>query len=149
MPAPVMTMMDRVLDESISAERVMAMLSLFFAACALLVTGIGLYGTLAYATARRTSEIGIRMALGAQRGQVVGLVFRENSWVAVVGSAVGLVAALMASRALASFLYSTSARDPWVMVFAVAAVVVIASAASLIPALRAARIEPMTAIRHE
>jgi predicted permease len=149
MPAPVMTTMDRVFDESISSERVMALLSVFFAVCALLVTGIGLYGTLAYATARRTSEIGIRMALGARRAQVVRMVFRENSMIAVAGSAVGLIAAVLASRALASFLYSTSARDPWVMVFAVVAVVAIASAASLIPAIRAARIEPMSAIRHE
>ncbi len=148
-PAPVMTTMDRVVDESISSERVMALLSVFFAACALLVTAIGLYGTLAYATARRTSEIGIRMALGARRAQVVRLVFRENSVVAVVGSAAGLIAAVLASRALASFLYSTSSRDPWVMVGAVAAVIVIASAASLIPAVRVARIEPMAAIRHE
>jgi predicted permease len=148
-PAPVMTTMDSVLEASISSERVMALLSVFFAACALLVTAIGLYGTLAYATARRTSEIGIRMALGARRAQVVRLVFRENSAVAVVGSAVGLIAAVLASRALASFLYSTSSRDPWVMAGAVAAVVVIASAASLIPAVRAARIEPMAAIRHE
>ena len=125
------------------------MLAVFFAACALLVTGIGLYGTLAYATARRTSEIGIRMALGARRAQVVRMVFRENSMVAMVGSAAGLIAALLVSKALASFLYGTSARDPWVMVGAVAAVVLIASAASLIPALRAARIEPMAAIRHE
>ena len=148
-PVPVMTTMDSVVDASISSERVMALLSVFFAACALLVTGIGLYGTLAYATARRTSEIGIRMALGARRAQVVSMVFRENSLIAVVGASVGLVGAALASRALASFLYSTSARDPWVMVVSVAAVVAIASAASLIPALRAARIEPMSAIRHE
>jgi predicted permease len=148
-PAPVMITMDSVLDASISSERVMALLSVFFAVCALLVTGIGLYGTLAYATARRTSEIGIRMALGARRAQVVRMVFRENSVIAVVGSAVGLVAAVLASKALASFLYSTSSREPWVMVGSVAAVVLIASAASLIPALRAARIEPMDAIRHE
>jgi predicted permease len=148
-PAPVMTTMDSVLDASISSERVMALLSVFFAACALLVTGIGLYGTLAYATARRTSEIGIRMALGARRAQVVRMVFRENSVIAVVGSAVGLVAAVLASKALASFLYSTSSRDPWVMVGSVAAVVLIASAASLLPALKAARIEPIDAIRHE
>jgi predicted permease len=148
-PSPVMTTMDRVLDESISSERVMALLSMFFAGCALLVTGIGLYGTLAYATARRTSEIGIRMALGARRAQVMRMVFRENSATAVAGSIAGLIAAVLSSRALASFLYGTSARDPWVMVWAVAAVALIASAASLIPALRAARIEPMSAIRHE
>ena len=86
----------------------MALLSLFFAGCALLITAIGLYGTLAYATARRTSEIGIRMALGAQRGQVVTLIFKENARVAIVGCIAGLVAAILASRVLASFLYEIS-----------------------------------------
>jgi ABC-type antimicrobial peptide transport system permease subunit len=148
-PAPVMTTMSTVLDASISSERMMAMLAVFFAGCALLVTAIGLYGTLAYATARRTSEIGIRMALGARRAQVVGLVFRENAWVAAGGSLAGLAIALLASRALASFLYGTSAHDPWVLVGSVAAFTLIASAASLVPALRAARIDPMQALRAE
>lgn len=148
-PTPVMTTMSSELDDSISSERMMAILSTFFAACALLVTAIGLYGTLAYATARRTSEIGIRMALGAQRTQVLGLIFRENAWVAAGGSLAGLVAALFASRALASFLYGTSVRDPWVMVVSVLALTLVAAAASLIPALRASRIEPITAIRCE
>ncbi len=127
----------------------MAMLSIFFAACALLITAIGLYGTLAYTTARRTSEIGIRMALGAQRAGVVALVFRENAWIAAGGLSVGLIAALLASRALASFLYGTSTRDPLVMMISVLALGTVASAASLIPAIRAAFIEPITAIRHE
>jgi len=148
-PPPVMTTMSGQIDDSISSERMMAMLSVFFAGCALLVTAIGLYGTLAYATARRTSEIGIRMALGAQRLQVVLMVFRENAWVAMGGSLAGLVAALMASRVLASFLYGTSVRDPWVMVGSVAALILIASAASLLPAMRAARIDPMVALRTE
>jgi predicted permease len=99
-PPPVMISLSEQLDESISSERMMAMLAIFFAACALLVTAIGLYGTLAYATARRTGEIGIRMALGAQRLQVIALVFRENVWIAVSGSIVGLGAAMLASRAL-------------------------------------------------
>jgi len=148
-PAPVLTTMSSELDSSISSERMMAMLSVFFAGCALLVTAIGLYGTLAYATARRTSEIGIRMALGAQRVQVVGLIFRENAWIAAGGSLAGLIVALLASRALASFLYGTSVRDPWVMLTSVLALGTVASAASLIPAIRAARIEPITAIRYE
>jgi ABC-type antimicrobial peptide transport system permease subunit len=141
--------MDEVLNNSIGAERMMALLALYFAACALLVTGIGLYGTLAYTTARRTSEIGIRMALGAQRSRVVAMIFRQNAIVAAVGSSVGLVAAVLASRALASFLYETSPRDPWVLVGSVAALTAIASATSLLPALRAARIEPISAIRCE
>jgi ABC-type antimicrobial peptide transport system permease subunit len=89
------------------------------------------------------------MALGARRAQVVGMVFRENAWIAVVGSLAGLGAALLASRMLASFLYGTSARDPWVMAASVGALAVIASAASLVPAVRAARVEPMTALRTE
>ena len=148
-PPPVMISMSDQLDDSIRSERMMAMLAVFFAICALLVTAIGLYGTLAYATARRTGEIGIRMALGAQRAQVVSLVFRENAWVAISGSVAGLIAALLASRALASFLYGTSTRDPWVLVGSVAALLAVASSASLLPALRAARIEPIAALRTE
>ena len=92
-PAPTMTSMMTTVDDSLSAERMMALLSVFFAACALLVTAIGLYGTLAYATARRTSEIGIRMALGARRAQVVALVCSQNALVAVTGTLAGLIAA--------------------------------------------------------
>jgi predicted lysophospholipase L1 biosynthesis ABC-type transport system permease subunit len=148
-PAPVLNTLSADIDSSISSERMMAMLAVFFAGCALLVTAIGLYGTLAYATTRRTSEIGIRMALGARRTQVIALVFGENARIAAAGSVVGLAVALVASRALASFLYGTSARDPWVMAGSTAALILIASAASLIPAVRAARIEPIEALRTE
>jgi putative ABC transport system permease protein len=148
-PAPVMTSMQSKVDDSLSAERMMALLSVFFAACALLVTGIGLYGTLAYATARRTSEIGVRMALGARRGQVVGMVCGQNALAAVTGAGMGLIAALLGSKALASFLYGTGARDPWVLLGSVLALAAVASGASLLPALRASRIDPMKAIRCE
>ncbi len=145
-PAPVMTTLDEVLNNSIGAERMMAVLSLFFAGCALLVTAIGLYGTLAYSTARRTGEIGIRMAMGAQRSRVMGMVLRENALVAAIGAGAGLSAALLASRALGSFLYETSPHDPWVLFGSVLAMAAIASAASLLPALRAARLEPLMAM---
>ena len=148
-PLPTMRSMEAAVDDSLSAERTMSFLSVFFAACALVVTAVGLYGTLAFATARRTNEIGIRMALGAQRTQVAAMVFRQNAAVAMAGTAVGLIAALLASKALASFLYGTSARDPWVFAGSIAALAIIASAASLLPALRAAKIEPMRAIRCE
>jgi predicted permease len=148
-PAPTLSAMNGVLNDAMRTERMMAVLSVFFAGCALLVTGIGLYGTLAYATARRTSEIGIRMALGARRIGVMLLVFRENALVAAIGSVAGLTIALLVSRALGSFLYGTSARDPWVLLESVAALALIASVASLLPALRASRIEPMAAIRCE
>jgi predicted permease len=148
-PAPLMTSMSATVDDSLSTERLMAMLSVFFAACALIVTAVGLYGTLAYATARRTSEIGIRMALGARRAQVVAMVFRQNASIALAGTVAGLIAALLASRALASFLYGISARDPWVFAGSILTLALIASAASLLPALRSARINPMVAIRCE
>ncbi len=148
-PAPTMTSMMTTVDDSLSAERMMALLSVFFAACALLVTAIGLYGTLAYATARRTSEIGIRMALGARRAQVVALVCGQNARVAIAGTMAGLLAAVLASKALASFLYGTTPRDPWVLMGSVLALAFIASAASILPAVRAARIDPMRALRNE
>jgi hypothetical protein len=148
-PMPEMTSMSDMVRDSMGAERMMALLSVFFAVCALIVTAVGLYGTLAYATERRTSEIGIRMALGARRTQVAGMVFRQNAAVALAGTAGGLIAALLASRALASFLYGTSTHDPWVFAGSIAALALIASAASLLPAVRAAGIEPMRAIRCE
>lgn len=148
-PAPVFSTMSSTLDQSLSAERMMALLSLFFAACALLVTAIGLYGTLAYRTARRTSEIGVRMALGAQRGQVVSLIFRQNVAVTVTGAIAGLAAALLAARALSSFLYGTSTHDPLVLACATCLLAAVAGVASLLPAIRAARIDPLTAIRTE
>lgn len=148
-PAPVLSSMSQILDASITSERMMAMLSVFFAGCALMVTGIGLYGTLAYATAKRTKEIGIRMALGSQRMQVVLLILMENTWAAISGSAAGLIVALFASRALSSFLYGTSVHDPWILIGSVALLILIASAASILPAIRAASIEPVQALRTE
>ena len=148
-PMPTIESASDLVRDAMSAERMMALLSVFFALCALVVTAIGLYGTLAYATARRTSEIGIRMALGARRTQVARLVFFQNAAVAVSGTGAGIVAALLSSRALASFLFGTSARDPWVFAVSVLALALIASAASLLPAIRAATIQPMDAIRCE
>ncbi|MGC1872039.1 MAG: FtsX-like permease family protein [Acidobacteriaceae bacterium] len=148
-PPPVLTTMDEVVNNSVSAQRMMAILSLFFAGCALLITGIGLYGTLAYATARRTSEIGIRMALGARRGQVIAMVLRQNAWVAIAGCISGMIAAILASRAMASFLFETSPHDPWVLLASIAVLLMIASCASLLPALQAARIDAILAIRCE
>jgi predicted permease len=148
-PAPLVRPMDDVVDTSVGTERMMAVLGVFFAACALLVTAIGLYGTLAYSTARRTSEIGIRMALGAQRMRVMAMVFRENALVAAIGCGAGMVAAALLSKVLASFLYETSPHDPLIFVGSILALAAVASVASLLPAIRAAWIEPITAIRYE
>jgi predicted permease len=148
-PVPEVTSMPEIIDDALGAERMMTLLAVFFAVCALVVTAIGLYGTLAYATARRTAEIGIRMALGAKRSQVATMVFCQNLWVVMGGTVVGVSAALLATRALASFLFSTSARDPWVITASICALGVTACAASVVPAVRAAGIEPMAAIRCE
>lgn len=148
-PMPTMDSASDLVRDAMSAERMMALLSVFFALCALVVTAIGLYGTLAYATARRTSEIGIRMALGAHRTQVARMVFLENAVVAISGTTAGIIAALLSSRVLASFLYGTSTRDPWVFAGSIIALALIATAASLLPAIRAAAIQPMDAIRCE
>jgi predicted permease len=148
-PAPQFTSMMSVVDDSLSTERLMALLAAFFAVCALLVTSIGLYGTLAYATSRRTGEIGIRIALGAQRGQVVRMVCGQNALVAGLGVAMGTGAALLATRGLASYLYGISANDPWVLACSSAALILIAVVASLIPAWRAAGLDPIQALRSE
>jgi predicted permease len=148
-PAPTLMTMERQIDEDNTADRMMTLLSAFFALSALLVTAIGLYGVLAWSTARRTSEIGIRMALGAGRTQVVALIFRENLWLAIAGAGVGFAAAILASRALASFLYGTSPRDPWILSASLAVLCLVSAIASLIPALRAASIDPMQALRTE
>jgi ABC-type antimicrobial peptide transport system permease subunit len=89
------------------------------------------------------------MALGAQRAEVVAMVFRDNAFIALAGCGAGLIAAVLASRALGSFLYETSPRDPWIILGSVAALTCVASAASFLPAIRAALIEPITAIRCE
>jgi predicted lysophospholipase L1 biosynthesis ABC-type transport system permease subunit len=148
-PAPAMTSMMTTVDDSLSAERMMALLSVFFAGCALLVTAIGLYGTLAYATARRTSEIGIRMALGARRAQVVGLVCGQNALVALFGYDGGVDCGGAGVEGAGEFsIWDDGAGSVGAGGVGDGAGV-IASAASLLPALRAARIDPMAAIRCE
>jgi predicted permease len=149
MPAPLLTPMNTEIDRSIASERMLAWISVFFAVCALLVTGIGLYGTLAYTTARRTNEIGIRMALGAQRAQVVRLVVWENLLICLTGAVGGLIAALFAARLLATLLFGVSAHNPWVLLGACLLLLTAGGLASLLPAIHAAHIDPNAAIRTE
>jgi putative ABC transport system permease protein len=120
-----------------------------FACVALLLSAIGIYGVIAYTVVQRTNEIGIRMALGAQRGVVLKQVVGDGAVLALAGVAIGCVCALPASRTLAGLLFSTSATDP--MTFAVVIILLIAVAvvASLVPAVRATRIDPIAALRSE
>jgi macrolide transport system ATP-binding/permease protein len=120
-----------------------------FAILALVIASVGLYGTMAYAVARRTGEIGIRMALGAQRGAVVRMILRQVLILAAVGLAIGLPTALAASRFVESFLFGIKANDPLAMTLAVASLMLATLLAGYIPARKASRIDPVTAIRHE
>jgi macrolide transport system ATP-binding/permease protein len=137
------------IDETISEERTFAQLCSGFAALALGIACVGLYGTLAYTVARRTSAIGIRVALGAMRGQIVWMVLREVLVVAGVGVVAGLGAAWATTRFVESYLFGLKQHDPGVLAGAVVVLIVAAGAAGLGPAWRAARIDPLVALRHE
>ncbi len=121
----------------------------FFALCGLLMAVIGLYGVIAFVAAQRTQEIGVRMALGASRGNILRLIAGEGARLIAVGGAVGLIAALGASRLLKSLLYQVGPYDPWTYIGAMALLVLVALAAALIPARTAMRVEPVVALRYE
>jgi ABC-type antimicrobial peptide transport system permease subunit len=137
------------IDSTIIQEILFARLCAAFAALALIIACVGLYGTTAYSVGRRTSEIGIRMALGAQRKTVLAMVLREVALLGIIGLAIGIPLAVAMSRLVESFLYGVQPRDPLTIAAAIAAMLLGALLAAYIPAHRAARIDPMTALRHE
>lgn len=136
-------------DRSLRTERLIAWLLGAFAVLALALAAVGLYGVLGYAVARRTSEIGLRLALGATRGAVLRSVLRQSAIVVAIGSAVGVPASLLLSRPLAGLLYGVTASDPVVLAGAVGCLFLTALMAAAVPAWRAARVDPMIALRHE
>jgi predicted permease len=135
--------------QSISRERLVANLSVFFAGLAGFLVAVGLYGTISYGIRRRTGEIGVRMALGAQRTEVLRMVLVESLSVAALGLAVGIPAALAAARTLSSMLYGLSPNDPLTMLLALSGITAVTLAAVSLPARRAASIDPMRALRME
>jgi ABC-type antimicrobial peptide transport system permease subunit len=137
------------IDRSIGQEIAFARLCTSFAILALAIACVGLYGTVSYNVARRTGEIGIRMALGAPRAGVVRMVLREVLVLVGGGVAIGTIAALAASRLVASFLYGLKANDPLTLSLAVTILLGSALLAAYAPARRASRIDPMAALRHE
>jgi len=137
------------IDQTIGQERTFAILCTSFAVLALLIASVGLYGMMAYRVARRTNEIGIRMALGAERRRLIWMVQREVLVMAVVGLAIGLPIAFAASRVLQSFLFQMKPNDPLAMILAPAILLVSALLAGYGPALRASRVDPMMALRDE
>ena len=137
------------IDSLLWQERMVAQLSSFFGILALALACIGLYGLLAYEVTRRTREIGIRMALGAQSGDVMRLVVKQGIVLAVLGAAVGIGAALALTRYLGSLLYNVHASDPATTFFVAILLILVALTACWIPARRAVRVDPMVALRYE
>jgi putative ABC transport system permease protein len=144
----VLTMQD-LLDESVAQPRFRTLLLSGFGALALLLAAVGIYGVIAYSVTQRTQEIGIRMALGAQRGDVLRMVMRLGAMLTLVGLCIGLVGSTGVARALSRFLFGISAEDPLTFFLGVAVLAAVAMAATLIPALRATRIDPLVALRYE
>jgi predicted permease len=141
--------MTEVVSDSIAAQRFTMILLGVFAALALVLSAVGIFGVISYVTGRRTQEIGIRMALGAQRGDVLRLVLGHGMRVALLGVVIGLAAALGLTRLMASQLYGVGANDPLTFAGVAALLTIVALAACYIPARRAMRVDPMVALRYE
>jgi ABC-type antimicrobial peptide transport system permease subunit len=134
---------------SLLRDRLMARLSGFFGLLAVVLATIGLYGVMAYMVGQRTNEIGIRMALGANRAHILSLVLREASLLLGVGLAIGTLLALAAARTAASMLFGLKPTDAFTYVLAIASLSAVAAIASFLPARRAAKLDPMAALRNE
>jgi putative ABC transport system permease protein len=141
--------MEEQVDDILTTERVIAILASAFGALAALMAAVGLYGVLAYSTAQRTREIGIRIALGAARGTVMRMVLAEVLWLAGISIAVALPASLLLTRAVRSQLFGISSSDPVTLGVVTLLVAAVALASALLPALRAAKTNPMVALRYE
>ena len=141
--------MDEVVAKSVAPRRTNTLLLSVFGALALILAGIGVYSVLAYSVAQRTREIGVRVALGAERATVLRLILRQGMLLATMGAAIGLLAAVALSKLIASLLYQVSPHDLRIFVLAPIALMAIALAATLVPALRATRVDPMEALRME
>jgi ABC-type antimicrobial peptide transport system permease subunit len=137
------------IENEMVGERLFARLCTAFALLSLAIACVGLYATTSYTVARRTSEIGIRMALGARRETVIRMVLRDVLMMAITGLAIGLPAALGASKLIESHLFGVKAGDPWALAAALAILLTAALAAGYLPARRASNTDPMAALRHQ
>jgi putative ABC transport system permease protein len=148
-PAAGVRDMATILRESVSDRRLHAFVIAASGGLALALAAIGLYGVMAYTVAQRTSEMGLRIAMGASRGSVLSLVVREGLWLVLAGAAAGLVAALPMAGSLADMLFDVQPRDFGIYAGAVAVLLAVGALASAIPARRATRVDPLTALRSE
>ena len=142
------TLTDQI-EDTMFNDRLVAILSISLAVLAALLAALGLYGVLAYVVARRTREIGIRMALGGQRRDILALVLGQGARLTLIGGAIGIAAALAMTRWIASLLYGVSAYDPLTFAVVVILLLLVSGAACYIPARRAMRVDPMVALRYE
>jgi predicted permease len=136
-------------NATIVEDRLLAVISGFFGLLAVLLACLGLYGVMSYTAARRTNEIGIRLALGATRASMLGMVLKESLLLVVAGIAIGVPVALAAARLISGLLFGVSATDPATISMACVLMLVVAAVAALVPARRAARVDPMVALRYE
>jgi len=141
--------MEDLMNGSIAEQRFRALLLGTFASVALILAGIGIYGVIAYSVAQRTNEMGVRMALGAERSDVLRLVVGHGALLAGIGICIGLAIALAVMQAISRLLFGVNARDPLTFAIAALAIFAVAVAASYFPARRATRVDPMVALRHE
>jgi ABC-type antimicrobial peptide transport system permease subunit len=141
--------MEEQIDQSLSMDRIIAQLAAGFAVLALFMAAVGLYGVLAYSTAQRTREIGLRIALGSTRVAVLKLVLSEVLWLAGAGIAVSLPLTLLLTRTLKSQLYGVSTSDPLTIAAVVLVLAAVAIFSASLPARRAAKVDPMVALRYE
>jgi len=141
--------LEALLDDNLRQERTVAQLSTAFGALALVLAAIGLYGVLSYGVARRTNEIGIRMALGAQGGSVVRMVLRETAVLIVIGLVIGIPASLVCARFIESKLFGLKPADPLTLAVALGVLIAVALASGWFPARRAAKVDPLVALRYE
>jgi ABC-type antimicrobial peptide transport system permease subunit len=149
LPLSDVTTQSALIDRTINEQIVFARLCTAFAALALIIACVGLYGTLSYNVSRRTSEIGIRMALGAERRRVAWMVFREVYVLIGAGVAISLPVCLAVTRFVQSFLFGIQPNDPVAIAAAIITLASVAILAGYLPARTASRIDPMAALRHE
>ena len=143
------TTLEEQVQEKLQQDRLIAQLVSFFGALALVLASIGLYGVMAHGVVRRTSEIGIRMALGARGGNIAWMILRETLVLILIGLVIGVPAALFAARLISSQLFGLQAADPAALIGAAVVLTLVALVAGYFPARRASRVNPLNALRYE